>query len=100
MGAPLLQVRRISYVLDSATLTMTCQRKHYNSVTDTIWIRIMPSELQNCHQEWIQHEKTYWQVEGLLTWPETRNLHFFVGTSKSNTHIRFIGIMTDLFVIS
>lgn len=75
MGTPLLKIRRTSYLPDLAALIMTCQRKHYNSVTDTIQIRMMPSEYQNCHEEWIRHDQTRWQVEGLLTWAETRERH-------------------------
>lgn len=46
----------------------------------------MPSELHNCHQAWIQVEMTYWVVErGLLTRSESRDLHYFVGTSKSKS---------------
>ncbi|GAD91943.1 conserved hypothetical protein [Paecilomyces variotii No. 5] len=56
-------------------------RKHYNSITSTIWIRVMPTELFNCHQPWTFTEKARWYRVGLAMVDEDEHLNFGVGTT-------------------
>ncbi|KAK2753696.1 hypothetical protein FQN55_000059 [Onygenales sp. PD_40] len=56
-------------------------RKNYNPATSTIWIRMMPTEIHDCHQGWILHEMARWLSTGLLTLDELRHLSTQVGTT-------------------
>jgi phosphoenolpyruvate carboxylase len=58
-------------------------RKHYNAAVRTLWIRIMPTEIHDCHQVWVRDEMARWQASGVLTYDELLHLRTFVGTSKS-----------------
>ncbi|KAL4786553.1 hypothetical protein BJX76DRAFT_355098 [Aspergillus varians] len=61
-------------------------RKHYNSKTFTLWIRIMPTRIHDCHQIWYGSEKVGWQETGIMTPNECRYLKNSVGTT-----ITFVG---------
>ncbi|GAD91588.1 conserved hypothetical protein [Paecilomyces variotii No. 5] len=56
-------------------------RKHFNTETRTLWMRIMPTELHDCHQEWMRDEMSLWQSQGLLTVAEMHYLKPRVGTT-------------------
>ncbi|KAK2796500.1 hypothetical protein FQN50_009545 [Emmonsiellopsis sp. PD_5] len=56
-------------------------RKNYNPATSTIWIRMSPTEIHDCHQSWVFHEMGLWLFTGLLTLDEFRYLSTRVGTT-------------------
>ncbi|KAL2865355.1 uncharacterized protein BJX67DRAFT_182698 [Aspergillus lucknowensis] len=56
-------------------------RKNYNSDTQILWIRIMPTEIHNCIQVWIRNEMARWMSVGLLTLSELCYLNTLVGTT-------------------
>ncbi|GAD93919.1 hypothetical protein AOR_1_330174 [Paecilomyces variotii No. 5] len=56
-------------------------RKNYNSITSTVWIRIMPTRIHDCHHTWAITQKGRWNRAGLTTPTEDEELNFFVGTT-------------------
>ncbi|KAJ9191511.1 hypothetical protein DTO164E3_6896 [Paecilomyces variotii] len=61
-------------------------RKNYNVITSTIWIRIMPTELHDCHQNWINAQKFRWYRTGQITAHEYEYLRVMVGTTIPFIH--------------
>ncbi|KKZ59940.1 hypothetical protein EMCG_05231 [[Emmonsia] crescens] len=59
-------------------------RIHYNSRTETLRIRIMPTHICDTHQEWISNEMADMQASGFLTLAERKYLRLRVGTTFQN----------------
>ncbi|GAM40973.1 hypothetical protein TCE0_041r13735 [Talaromyces pinophilus] len=56
-------------------------RKHYNSVTKTVWIRTMPTTIHDCHQRWFEQSEKAWYIAGQLTQAEFVNITHYAGTT-------------------
>ena len=54
---------------------------NYNSLTKVLQILIMPTELHDCHQHWMDKEMSVMERAGFLTPDERDNLQKGVGTS-------------------
>lgn len=61
---------------------ITFDRRTYNFVTETSWIRIMPTDIHDVHQIWWDNEKSRWG----LTHEESRYLKRLTGTGKLDIH--------------
>ncbi|KAJ9231261.1 hypothetical protein DTO166G5_6883 [Paecilomyces variotii] len=66
-------------------------RKHYNVVTRTFWVRIMPTELHDCHQIWVRDEMVQWLLCGLLTSNELFDQRTRVGTTIEFQYAPYAG---------
>ncbi|KAE8380910.1 hypothetical protein BDV26DRAFT_115638 [Aspergillus bertholletiae] len=56
-------------------------RINFNSCTGTLWVRVMPTELHDVHQRWINYCRSRWTREGLTTEDEDRLIDVGVGTT-------------------
>ncbi|OJD19336.1 hypothetical protein AJ78_00698 [Emergomyces pasteurianus Ep9510] len=56
-------------------------RVHYNSVTQVLWIRIMPTALHDCQQLWLKNEMRPMLTGGFLNEDEYDHLGVWVGTT-------------------
>ncbi|KAJ5582588.1 hypothetical protein N7535_001208 [Penicillium sp. DV-2018c] len=65
--------------------------KHYNAAVRTLWIRIMPTEIHDCHQVWVRDEMARWQASGALTYEELLHLRPLVGTTIEFQHAPYAG---------
>jgi hypothetical protein len=54
---------------------------NYNSLTKVLQILIMPTDLHDCHQDWIKKELSGMERVGFLTPDEHDSLQMRVGTS-------------------
>jgi hypothetical protein len=70
------------FFLKTCRLGFNFVRKHYNSVTKTVWIRTMPTTIHDCHQRWFEQSEKAWYIAGQLTQAEFVNITHYAGTSK------------------
>lgn len=64
--------------------TYSSTRKSWNSKTCKLRIRIMPTEIHDCHQSWMLAVVKEWFFNGHTTQDECAILDSRVGTSKSS----------------
>ncbi|KAL1886832.1 hypothetical protein Plec18167_000767 [Paecilomyces lecythidis] len=70
-------------------------RKHYNVVTRTFWMRIMPTEIHDCHQTWVRDEMARWLHSGLLTPDELFYQRTRVGTTMEFLYTHYAGSLQE-----
>ncbi|EAW13391.1 uncharacterized protein ACLA_054380 [Aspergillus clavatus NRRL 1] len=56
-------------------------RVNYNVVAEMLWLRVVHTEIQCCHQEWLKRELFEWMQTGLLSQEERDKFHWSVGTT-------------------
>lgn len=54
---------------------------NYNPVTKVFRVKVMPTEIHNCHVHWLKNELGDMVANGFLTLNEYKSLDFNVGTS-------------------
>lgn len=65
---------------ESAIVEQHSVRANFNSLTKTLWIRVMPTELHDVHQRWFRFTSSDWRASGLLNRSEDKLLDIGVGT--------------------